>query len=467
MNDLDSRLKRWQAAGLLDADSADRIRAWEILQSDAPGAGNMPISGAVWGGLVALILGGLLLACGVILFVNAHWDRFGPGARFALVMTMVTVFHLGGAITRERFPGLSTALHAVGTIAAGAAIALVGQIFNLQEHWPAAVLLWALAAAAGWLLLRDQAQQIFALLLIPAWMFSEIEFYSENHIGQFVFLGRFLVVWGVLYVAFFLQSRRQVTQGVLFGFGIMAIAAGVVMLMIWPWRWFPGLDGLVPFGTRAWAWACIAVVPLIIAAFKGHRGLAPPVVAIAFGIVLPWCHRHWLERYDFGPASHGVIPREAPSLPAYILLAVFAAFFVAWGMKFAHDNLVALGVTCFVLTSIWLANGEVLTELQRTLAGQLMCAAAAVFLVWLGIRRSSRFLVNLGVVGFAAATLWFYFSNIFDKFSRSLGLISLGVLFLLGGWALEKTRRRLLARMDHPPPQLEPSNVHRMPGGAA
>jgi hypothetical protein len=42
---------------------------------------------------------------------------------------------------------------------------------------------------------------------------------------------------------------------------------------------------------------------------------------------------------------------------------------------------------------------------------------------------------------------WFYFSDILDKVGRSLGLIGLGVLFLAGGWALEKTRRSLVARM--------------------
>jgi hypothetical protein len=50
-------------------------------------------------------------------------------------------------------------------------------------------------------------------------------------------------------------------------------------------------------------------------------------------------------------------------------------------------------------------------------------------------------------VGFAIAVVWFYFSDIFDKVGRSLGLIGLGILFLAGGWALEKTRRGLLARM--------------------
>ena len=30
-------------------------------------------------GMVALILGAILLACGVVLFVSAHWDQIGPG----------------------------------------------------------------------------------------------------------------------------------------------------------------------------------------------------------------------------------------------------------------------------------------------------------------------------------------------------------------------------------------------------
>jgi hypothetical protein len=53
----------------------------------------------------------------------------------------------------------------------------------------------------------------------------------------------------------------------------------------------------------------------------------------------------------------------------------------------------------------------------------------------------------VGIVGFAVAVGWFYFSDIFDMMGRSLGLIGLGILFLAGGWALEKMRRRILKRM--------------------
>ena len=67
---LNRLLNRWQTAGVLDAAAAARIRAFERQQK--------PPGGMAWQGMVALILGAILLACGVALFVSAHWDELGP-----------------------------------------------------------------------------------------------------------------------------------------------------------------------------------------------------------------------------------------------------------------------------------------------------------------------------------------------------------------------------------------------------
>ena len=118
MADIESLLNRWQTAGVLDEEMAGRIRAYES-ERDSQSVQRSTRLG--WQGTVALILGAILLACGVVLFVSAHWDEIGPGSRYALVMAMVAVFHIGGAATQDRYRGLSTALHAVGTISTGAA----------------------------------------------------------------------------------------------------------------------------------------------------------------------------------------------------------------------------------------------------------------------------------------------------------------------------------------------------------
>jgi uncharacterized membrane protein len=67
----ESPLQRWVEAGLLDGDAAARIRAWEGGQLGRPSLR--------WPAWLALGLGGLLLAAGILLFVAAHWDGLGPG----------------------------------------------------------------------------------------------------------------------------------------------------------------------------------------------------------------------------------------------------------------------------------------------------------------------------------------------------------------------------------------------------
>jgi len=61
MADFESLLKRWQTAGVLDAEAASRIRAYELEQT---GPGPQSSKRIGWQGLVALILGAILLACG-------------------------------------------------------------------------------------------------------------------------------------------------------------------------------------------------------------------------------------------------------------------------------------------------------------------------------------------------------------------------------------------------------------------
>ncbi len=379
MADFERHLTRWQKAGLLDAELASRIRAFESEEKKP--------AGLRWQVIVVLILGAILLACGVALFVSAHWEKIGPLARLALVLAMVSLFHLGGGWARGRFQGLSTALHAVGTLSTGAAIALVGQIFNIEEHWPAAVLMWAVAALAGWALLHDEAQQTLTLLLFPAWMLSEFSYYAEGHIGEQVYIGRFLVVWAVLYLTFFIGSGRKVLPWILYASSAIYGLVGVVLLLGGWHSW--GDQTYLPLGLRSWGWVEIAAIPLLFAVFKFGKSVIPVAVAIVFSIALPWCQRIWTDHEPYGDWA-----RNKPNLAAHALVAAFC-----------------------------------------------------VFLIWWGVRQASQALVNLGIIAFAIAVFWFYFSDIFDKLDRSLGLIGLGILFLAGGWALEKARRNLIGGM--------------------
>jgi hypothetical protein len=186
-------------------------------------------------------------------------------------------------------------------------------------------------------------------------------------------------------------SKRSAVRWILFAAGAVAAIVGAAFMLEGWTSW--GCDfGFIPFGTRVWAWLAIAAIPLIVAAFHGHKGLIPIAGAVAFVIALPWCQHVWTEYYTVYDGTRHAYSRNEPNLAAHALVAAFT-----------------------------------------------------VFLIWHGVRLASRALVNLGVVGFAIAVGWFYFSNLFDKLGRSLGLMGLGVVFLLGGWALEKVRRKLIA----------------------
>src|ERR1017187_7790720 len=163
--ELEPSLERWVEAQILDRPQADRIRQFESEQ--------LPRRRARWPVVMAVAFGGILLAAGVLLFVSAHWDELSPFQRMALLVSAVGGFHLAGALSLDRFRPLGVTLHAVGTVALGGAIAMAGQIFNMQEHWPSAVLLWAAGAIAGYLLLRDWPHLALAAILVPFWLDGE------------------------------------------------------------------------------------------------------------------------------------------------------------------------------------------------------------------------------------------------------------------------------------------------------
>jgi uncharacterized membrane protein len=83
---------------------------------------------------------------------------------------------------------------------------------------------------------------------------------------------------------------------------------------------------------------------------------------------------------------------------------------------------------------------------QRGVGVYAWCALGAAGLVAWGIRDGRGERINMGMAGFAITLFAFYFSEVMDKLDRSASLVGLGVLFLAGGWALEKMRRRFVAR---------------------
>lgn len=363
-----SWLSRWTEAGLIDGATAERIRAFEQAHG-----GQRRLR---WPILIALAFGGLMLGGGVLLFVAAHWDALSPATRFALVLLMVGGLHAAGAFVGDRFPAMSATLHAVGTIALGGGIAISGQIFNLDEHWPGGIMMWALGAGLAAWILRDTPQIALFAILAPLWLAAE---------------------WIEAHSPWFFQADVSVS----------VLAGGMVALAL---TYFTALDGGHRMHTRrALMWT-------------GGLALPPLAASLALAASESWTSARW-------PSS--------PLLTVGIVIAIIVPLIVAYALRRATmwQNVIAM---------VWIAALIALGQLGQSLVLYAWWALGAVGLVAWGVLDGRTERINMGAAVFAATVLTFYFSQVMDKLGRSASLIGLGLLFLGGGWALERVRRRLV-----------------------
>jgi len=383
-SDWKSGLQRWVAAGLIPADSAAAIERWE---AERPRSRlNAPIT-------ICLALGAVLLAAGVLLFVAAHWDTLSPGWRFALVLSLLASLHGLAAASAPAFPGLAMALHAVGSIALGAGIFLVGQIVHLEAHWPGGLLLWAIGTGLGWRLLRQWPQLTLLALLTPAWLVSEWLWLCERwlpeglrhhwQIGGVACAGVLLLA--VVYLGAARGSSTTSPRRVLVWLGGLALIPATFAWLL--------LLQLRPLN-QPWALSTTAQPTVLL--------LGGWVVALVGPLLLGW----WLRGRQLWPMA---------------------------------------------LAAGWILASQALEQPLNPWSYAWRILGGVLLLAW-GVRENRSERINLGTALVALTVLAFYFAEVMGQLERSLSLILLGVVCLGGGWALEWLRRRLLARLQSPEP---------------
>jgi len=359
---------RWSAAGVIDAAAVARIRAFE-----GGNAGSNRLKWPIW---IALAFGVITLGAGALLFVAAHWETLSPTVRFGLVVLMVGGFHGAGALVAERFPAMATALHTVGTIALGGGIFLAGQIFNLDEHWPSGVMLWAFGAALAWAILRSPTQLVLTAMLTPAWLVSEWGVLIDRHrswddwrvVSTFVFL---------LSLAYFSTARSD--RGDL--------------------------------NRRAIGWLGAIALPF-----------ATLAIALTTGSVF---RTSSLPQADF-------VAGWALAIAIPLAVAAISRRFEAWPLAAA---------------AAWVAVLIALRPLHEDVALFAWWALGATGLAAWGVSESRPAMINFGAAAFGITVLTYYFSHVMDMLARSTSLIGLGLVFLTGGWAIERVRRQLVRRI--------------------
>ena len=335
-----------------------------------------------WPAILAISFGALMLCAGILLFVAAHWDELAPWQRFSLVLAMVAVFHVAASVLGEKVPSIGIALHVAGTASLGAGIYMAGQIFNLQEHWPGGVLLWSLGAVLAWLILRQWPQALLAAVLIPWWLAGEWYLATETYRGAWNIAAQGLLLLSILYLT---ATPKEPNRHLRQGM-VWVGALSLIPLLI---------DVIATSEFReSWFWRRHPQHLTSLLLVLGYAGAYLPILALA---AITRAKRSWAM---FGAA-------------AWVFVLAIAG---------GHGSLESNG-----WLYLWIALG------------------ACAFCYW-GVRENRKLFINYGTAIFALDLIGFYFSNVLDKLGRSMGLILLGVIFLAGGWILNRLRTDLIAR---------------------
>jgi uncharacterized membrane protein len=332
-----SVLERWSKASLLDAATTERIRAFEASR-EGPKQLRWPV-------LIAIGFGALMVGAGVLLFVSAHWDELSPAGRFSIVLLLVVAFHVVGAVLSERFPAFATALHGVGTAALGAGIFLAAQIFNLEEHWPGGVMLWALGAWIAWWLRRDWVQAAYVELLTPAWLASEWIDATERFPKAGAVLAQGVLLLCITYLtALYLERRGNARRALAWIGGVALIPMAIAAMEMRLWQ-NSGPD--LPRHLLLLGNGLALALPLLLALWlRGRAAWMNGAAAV------------WVLGLNLIPSRSSILP--------YVWYAVSSLALIAWGLKEARRERINLGVVGFGLTVLGFYFSNVMDKLGRS-----------------------------------------------------------------------------------------------------
>jgi uncharacterized membrane protein len=359
--ELEASLDRWTQAALLNAEQAARIREFETAREPRRGT-RVPI-------LIGVAFGGIMLAAGVLLFVAAHWVDLSPAQRMTLLVFAVGGSHLAAAFCADRFSAMAVALNAVGTAALGGAIFLAGQIFNMQEHWPTGVLLWAIGALAAWWLLRSWPQLAFSALLVPGWLLGEWIDAAPQSTQSYPIIAVFSALLAICYLSVPAKTFRWI--------GGLGLLPAVLLLALWNW-WGAAKtsspDRLVVIG-----WIGAFLLPLGFSFIYRRVQTWMNVVAALWVSVL------------------SALTRNHSPLWIFAWCAVGSAGMIAWGIHEFRAERVNLGMAGFAITILSFYFSSVMDKLGRSTSlivlGVLFLAGAW---YWEKLRRKLVARVQLG-----------------------------------------------------------------------
>ncbi len=371
---LEAAVDRWEAAGVIDGETANAIRQFERSGDGSLGRSG-PRHRLAW---IVAVMGAVLVGAGILVFLLARWAEFSTTVRTALLVAVPVGAALSGLLLDRRwYPSAGHALWLLGAILLGPTLFLLADIHAPTTDPTVLLFIWGLVALpmGQAFVSRVGVGMAIAVLLIAA---STTLDGTEGPLTGVV-LGGVAVAAGALPAA-----RNRDMSPVYWTLGS---ASGIVGFMVVSASG-PGLSR-VPFEFAPELWLGFGLMGLVglTVAFAVRRGIvsgaelalvaAPPVAAaylvvlIETGGTIHWLAGHFLIQVGF---------------LTYLLVVVVVA------IRLEESWLINLGVIGFLL--LVLVNLAVLTgEVSGAIA--LIVAGLVLLLVAVGLERGRRRLLAL------------------------------------------------------------------------
>jgi len=376
----------WQRGGLITAEQRGAILA-------RAGAGEPRLLGALrlgWFVTAVSIVGAIVLAGGVGLFLAASWDTIPDWFRTALVFAgMTAAYALGYAlIYRFEMQRIGSALLLLGAALYEGGLFIVADTYGLGADTPALPALAAVGIAPLAYLFGSRIILLLALGNATAWAVAEM---SSRYPDEPKAQAGILVV-GVFGLGMYAVGRLHGLRRALERFGDIYIFAGLLVMfaLIYVHTFSENWDAIIDAGAKPFA--------------------APPVVYVAIAIAAAIVG---VEAVLRARDRESLIDMGAQA--ALLVLAAVAATWPAW-IGYA----VVFNVVFFAMAAALVTHGY--------------------------LRGDERY-VNFGLAAVALGLLTRYVDVFWPVMTDSAFFIVGGLLLLAVAFVLERVRRRLLQEM--------------------
>ncbi len=138
-------------------------------------------------------IGALAIVGGIILIISHNWWKIPNIIKILTYISVLIFIHIGGILTRETYPKISSLLHFIGAGYVLAGIGLVAKIYNLSSTDGRAFLLWFIMILPIAFILRHKWVGVMSIFSFYLWVniFLEHHGYYKEFINAVFYFGIF------------------------------------------------------------------------------------------------------------------------------------------------------------------------------------------------------------------------------------------------------------------------------------